>query len=76
MDDIVEALEDLGLPVEQLHGESAPGQFEVVTTHDEALQVRLLLAREGRLHRPHAQFSAILISVVEHGHNHTIPQGE
>lgn len=42
MDDMVEALEDLGLPVEQLHAESAPGQFEIVTTHDDALQVRPL----------------------------------
>lgn len=40
MDEIVEALEGLGMPVEQLHAEAAHGQFEVVTTHDDALQVR------------------------------------
>lgn len=39
MDEIVEALEELGMPVEQLHAESAHGQFEVVTTHDDPLQV-------------------------------------
>ena len=42
MDEIVEALEDLGMPVEQLHAEAAHGQFEVVTTHDDPLQVKLM----------------------------------
>lgn len=36
----MEVLEELGLPVEQLHGESAPGQFEVVTTHNDPLEAR------------------------------------
>ncbi|EIE21810.1 glutamine synthetase/guanido kinase, partial [Coccomyxa subellipsoidea C-169] len=46
---IVEALEELGMPVEQLHAEAAHGQFEVVTTHDDALQAAdgVLLAREA-----------------------------
>ncbi|KAK9918078.1 hypothetical protein WJX75_001014 [Coccomyxa subellipsoidea] len=49
MDDMVEALEDLGLPVEQLHAESAPGQFEIVTTHDDALHAAdgVIFAREA-----------------------------
>ncbi len=42
MDEIVEALELLGMPVEQLHAEAAHGQFEVVTTHDDPLQVKAM----------------------------------
>jgi glutamine synthetase len=45
MDDIVEAVEELGQTVEQLHAEAAPGQYEIVTTHDDALQVWTLLPR-------------------------------
>ena len=30
------------LEVEQLHAESAPGQFEIVTAHKDALEVSLL----------------------------------
>ncbi|CAL8471645.1 g11187 [Coccomyxa elongata] len=49
MDDIVEALEVWGMPVEQLHAEAAHGQFEVVTTHDEPLQAAdgVIFAREA-----------------------------
>ena len=37
LDDMVAAIGPL--EVEQLHAESAPGQFEIVTTHKEALEV-------------------------------------
>jgi hypothetical protein len=38
MDDIAEAIEGLGMTVEQLHTEAAHGQFEVVCRYDEALK--------------------------------------
>ena len=41
LDDMVAALDPLN--VEQLHAESAPGQFEIVTGHKEAMEVTTLL---------------------------------
>ena len=40
LDDMVAALDPLN--VEQLHTESAPGQFEIVTGHRDALEVCLI----------------------------------
>lgn len=40
LDDIAAAVDPLN--VEQLHAESAPGQFEIVTGHKEALEVPAL----------------------------------
>lgn len=39
LDELVEVVEKLGLVVEQLHAESAHGQFEIVTSHEEPLKV-------------------------------------
>eukprot|EP00667_Euglena_gracilis_P004000 EG_transcript_4015 len=49
LDRIVEAVQALGLEVEQGHAESAPGQFEVVTAHLPAMAAvdALLLTREA-----------------------------
>jgi len=40
LDDITDALAKLGIEVEQVHKESAGGQFEIVTEHEEVLKVR------------------------------------
>ena len=40
MDDMAEAIEGLGIPVEVMHTESAPGQFEIVTRYGPALKAR------------------------------------
>ena len=40
LDDMVGALDPLN--VEQLHAESAPGQYEIVTGHKEAMEVTVL----------------------------------
>ena len=32
MDDVSEAVESLSIPVEQLHAESGPGQFEIAVS--------------------------------------------
>ena len=40
LDKIATAIQQLGIEVEQMHGESAGGQFEVVTAHKEAMTVR------------------------------------
>ncbi|KAI9353812.1 hypothetical protein BDR26DRAFT_849280 [Obelidium mucronatum] len=37
LDAIVDALESMGIPVDQFHPESAPGQFEIVTAYGDAL---------------------------------------
>ena len=39
LDKIANAVEQLGIEVEQVHGESAGGQFEVVTGHEVAMTV-------------------------------------
>lgn len=39
LDEICDALSALEIEVEQLHPESAPGQFEIVTRYSEALEV-------------------------------------
>lgn len=39
LDKIANAVERLGIEVEQVHGESAGGQFEVVTGHEVAMTV-------------------------------------
>lgn len=36
LDKIAAAINQLGIEVEQVHGESAGGQFEVVTAHEDA----------------------------------------
>lgn len=48
LEDMTEALQKLGMTVEQLHKESAPGQFEIVLGHRPLLEAvdGLLLARE------------------------------
>ena len=40
LDKIAAAIQQLGIEVEQVHGESAGGQFEVVTAHKEAMTER------------------------------------
>lgn len=40
MDDMAEAIEGLGIAVEVMHTESAPGQFEIVTRYGPALKAR------------------------------------
>ncbi|KAK3241845.1 hypothetical protein CYMTET_48429 [Cymbomonas tetramitiformis] len=68
-DEMYSALEELGIEVEQLHPESAPGQFEIVTAHLPAMQAAdsLLLTREtiaavAAKHGMEANFSPKLIS--------------
>ena len=41
LDKITAAIQDLGIEVEQVHNEGAPGQFEVVTAHQPAMQARV-----------------------------------
>lgn len=41
-----EALGELGIGIDQLHPESAPGQYEIATQHGEAMQVGL--EQQGR----------------------------
>ena len=53
LDKIANAVNQLGVEVEQVHGESAGGQFEVVTAHEEAMTVRKQpLRRAGALRKP------------------------
>ena len=40
MDKVTAAIQDLGIEIEQIHNEGAPGQFEVVTAHQPAMQAR------------------------------------
>ena len=40
LDKITAAIGDLGIEVEQVHNEGAPGQFEVVTAHQPAMLAR------------------------------------
>lgn len=40
LDKIAAAVQDLAMEVEQVHNEGAPGQFEVVTAHQPAMQAR------------------------------------
>lgn len=49
LDEICDALSALEIEVEQLHPESAPGQFEIVTRYSEALEScdKLLFTREA-----------------------------
>ncbi|PNW84530.1 hypothetical protein CHLRE_03g146627v5 [Chlamydomonas reinhardtii] len=49
LDAMVAALEEMGIPVEQWHPESAPGQFEVVLAYTDTVAAadRLLLAKEA-----------------------------
>jgi hypothetical protein len=48
LDDITDALAKLGIEVEQVHKESAGGQFEIVTEHEEVLKVRAACAAPQR----------------------------
>lgn len=41
LDKIAAAIQDLGIEIEQVHNEGAPGQFEVVTAHQPAMQARV-----------------------------------
>eukprot|EP00200_Dunaliella_tertiolecta_P019124 CAMPEP_0202402976 /NCGR_PEP_ID=MMETSP1128-20130828/4623_1 /ASSEMBLY_ACC=CAM_ASM_000463 /TAXON_ID=3047 /ORGANISM="Dunaliella tertiolecta, Strain CCMP1320" /LENGTH=523 /DNA_ID=CAMNT_0049007133 /DNA_START=152 /DNA_END=1723 /DNA_ORIENTATION=- len=49
LDDMVDTLENMGIPCLQYHAESGPGQFEIVTSHFEALEAadKLLFTREA-----------------------------
>ncbi|KAK9834137.1 hypothetical protein WJX81_001281 [Elliptochloris bilobata] len=49
LDNITAAIHDLGIEVEQLHNESAPGQFEIITAHQPAMKAadNLLFTREA-----------------------------
>jgi len=40
LDEVTHALSELGIEVEQVHAESAGGQFEIATAHELALTVR------------------------------------
>ncbi|KAK9807651.1 hypothetical protein WJX72_005388 [[Myrmecia] bisecta] len=48
LDDIMDALEQLGIPVVQFHAESAPGQFEIVASHGDPFMAAsdLVMTRE------------------------------
>ena len=45
LDEMHDTLEQMGIAVVQLHAEAGPGQFEIVTGHSPAMQVR-----SGRWH--------------------------
>eukprot|EP00976_Prorocentrum_cordatum_P042877 869209-Prorocentrum_minimum.AAC.1 len=49
LEEIYDTLAQMGIQVEQMHAESAPGQFEVVTAHKPALEAadQLLYTREA-----------------------------
>jgi len=62
LDDITDALAKLGIEVEQVHKESAGGQFEIVTEHEEVLLGGAVCwgAAGGGGARPHAWLLARL----------------
>ncbi|KAL6749003.1 glutamine synthetase I [Haematococcus lacustris] len=64
LDAMVEALQSMGIAVEQYHAEAGGGQFEIVTSHFEGVEAAdmLLLTREtisavARKHKLHACFA-------------------
>ncbi|KAJ9516601.1 hypothetical protein QJQ45_015233, partial [Haematococcus lacustris] len=64
LDGMVEALQSMGIAVEQYHAEAGGGQFEIVTSHFEGVEAAdmLLLTREtisavARKHKLHACFA-------------------
>lgn len=65
--DVIEALRESGIPVEQFHAEYAPGQFEValptrdpLTAADEVVLARLVIAAVSDAHGLRASFSPMM----------------
>lgn len=64
MDDIAEAVESFSIPVEQLHAESGPGQFELVTAPSIGANLSLLNMNPSKHLLPaHGQR---LLDLIEH----------
>lgn len=70
LDDMVAAVDPLN--VEQLHAESGPGQFEIVTGHKEAMEVTILLKLYSAMTWAHecAHLSMICSKRTPASHNH------